>query len=169
MPQVTKEIKTFVIDTNVFIHRPDALFSFRESEVVIPLWVLEELDKLKTFSDEKGRNARRAIRLLDEAGNRGNLAEGVKLDNGAMLRVALTHSSAMPRDLMVDKVDNKIILAALELQQQGKRVFFVSKDINARVKATALGIRSVDYEKQKVNADKLYQGYTQQDSTPETV
>lgn len=165
----TKETKTFVIDTNVFIHRPDALFSFRDSEVVIPLWVLEELDKLKTFSDEKGRNARRAIRLLDEAGNHGNLADGVKLENGAVLRVALTHSSAMPRDLMVDKVDNKIILAALELQQQGKIVFFVSKDINARVKATALGIRSVDYEKQKVNADKLYQGYTMQDSTPENL
>jgi PhoH-like ATPase len=164
-----KQSKTFVLDTNVFIHRPDALFSFKDSEVVIPLWVLEELDKLKTFSDEKGRNARRAIRLMDEAGTHGNLAEGVKLENGATLRVALSHSSTMPRDLMVDKVDNKIILAALDLQQQGKRVFFVSKDINARIKATALGIKSVDYEKQKVNADKLYQGFTNMDCTPDTI
>ena len=164
-----KEVKTFVLDTNVFIHRPDALFSFKDSEVVIPLWVLEELDKLKTFSDEKGRNARRAIRMMDEVGKHGNLAEGVRMENGATLRVALSHSSTMPRDLMVDKVDNKIILAALDIQQQGRRVFFVSKDINARIKATALGIKSVDYEKQKVNADKLYQGFTQMDCTAETL
>lgn len=160
-------MKTFVIDTNVFIHRPDAAFSFRDNEVVVPLWVLEELDKLKSFSDEKGRNARRAIRHLDEAGSRGNLAEGVKMESGGVLRVVMSHSNAVPADMLVDKVDNKIILAALELQTKGKQVFFVSKDINARLKAMALGIRAVDYEKQKVNADKLYAGYTQMDSNPD--
>lgn len=162
-------VKTFVIDTNVLIHRPDALFSFKENEVVIPLWVLEELDKLKTFSDEKGRNARRAIRLLDQISGGGNLAEGVKMENGSILRVRLSHPSSIPHDLMIDRTDNKIILSALELQQEGRRVFFVSKDINARVKATALGLRSVDYEKQKVNADKLYAGNSSIDVTPETL
>ncbi|MFO7780072.1 MAG: PIN domain-containing protein, partial [Spirochaetia bacterium] len=56
------KLKTFVIDTNVLIHRPDAILSFKDNEVVVPLWVLEELDRLKTFSDERGRNARHAIR-----------------------------------------------------------------------------------------------------------
>ena len=82
------KIKTFVIDTNVFIHRPDAIASFKDNEIVIPLSVLEELDSLKRFSDEKGRNARHAIRFLDsQAAKGGSLHNGVKMDNGSMLRV----------------------------------------------------------------------------------
>ncbi len=150
--------KTFVIDTNVFIHRPDAILSFKNNEVVVPLWVLEELDKLKSGSDERGRNARHAIRFLDRISKHGNLSEGVKIGNGSIVRVALSHSQDIPADLEIDKTDNKIILTALSLQKEGKRVFFVSKDINARVKATALGIKAVDYEKQKVNIDELYSG-----------
>ena len=61
-----REKSTFVLDTNVLIHRPDAILSFKESEIVIPLWVLEELDKLKSDHAERGRNARAAIRYLDE-------------------------------------------------------------------------------------------------------
>ncbi|MCX7786182.1 MAG: PhoH family protein [Spirochaetes bacterium] len=158
---VNSPIKTFVIDTNVFIHRPDAILSFRDNEIVIPLWVLEELDHLKSYSDERGRNARRAIRLLDEISRKGKLYEGVKLENGSVLSVALQYAKDAPIDFPADKPDNKIILTAYELQRRGKQVFFVSKDINARVKATALGIRAVDYEKQKVNIEKLYSGYTE--------
>jgi len=154
-----KERKTFVIDTNVLIHRPDAILSFRDSDIVLPLWVLEELDKLKSSSDERGRSARKAIRFLDEQGRHGNLSAGVKLENGSMLRVELTHARHVEADLLADKNDNKIILTAYALQKAGKQVFFVSKDINARVKATALGIRAVDYEKQTVNMEKLYSGY----------
>lgn len=153
-------LKSFVIDTNVLIHRPDAILSFRDNEVVIPLWVLEELDRLKTFSDERGRNARAAIRFLDKMGGSGDLSEGVKMENGSILRVVLSHSKTLDGDILLDKADNKIILTAWELKAQGRRVFFVSKDINARVKATALGIKAVDYEKQKVNFDKLYSGHT---------
>jgi PhoH-like ATPase len=163
------QMKTFVIDTNVFIHRPDAILSFKENEVVIPLWVLEELDRLKTFSDEKGRNARHAIRFLDAASRSGKLSEGVKLENGTILRVAMSHGNSMPQGFLEDKTDNKIILAAYELQQQGRQVFFVSKDINARVKATALGLKAVDYEKQKVNFSKLYAGYSHLDASEDTM
>ncbi|MFA7566189.1 MAG: PhoH family protein [Alkalispirochaeta sp.] len=152
--------KTFVIDTNVLIHRPDAILSFRHSNIVIPMWVLEELDRLKTFSDERGRNARRAIRFLDSAGQRGNLAEGVRIENGSILRVVSTQPRFSPNDFLQDKTDNKIILAAWQIQQKGSQVFFVSKDINARVKATALGIKAVDYDKQKVDFTKLYTGFT---------
>lgn len=167
-PMPDSQIKTFVLDTNVLIHRPDAILSFRDNEIVIPLWVLEELDRLKTFSDERGRNARHAIRFLDSLSKNSNLSEGVKLDTGATLRVVMS-TGEMPRGLLEDKTDNKIILAAFELQQKGNRVFFVSKDINARVKATALGIRAVDYEKQKVNFDKLYAGYGKIDASADTL
>ncbi len=163
------QIKTFVIDTNVFIHKPDAILSFRDNEVVIPLWVLEELDHLKTYSDERGRNARHAIRLLDEFRRHGSLNEGVKMENGSLLRVALTYAKNSPIDLSHEKNDNRIILTAYHLQQEGRRVFFVSKDINARVKATAIGLKAVDYEKQKVNIDQLYAGYMELDASIETI
>ena len=166
---MSMQVKTFVIDTNVFIHRPDAILSFRDNEIVVPLWVLEELDHLKTYSDEKGRNARHAIRFLDEVSRKGKLNEGVRLDNGSLLWVELNYSKDAPVDFPADKADNKIILTAYELQRKGKTVFFVSKDINARVKATALGLRVVDYEKQKVNIDKLYSGYLEVDGYPEAV
>ena len=165
----TSGVKTFVIDTNVFIHKPDCVLSFRDNEIVIPLWVLEELDKLKSYSDERGRNARHAIRFLDALGKKGNLNEGVKMENGSVLRVSLTHQAELPSDLQIDKPDNKIILTAYGLHQRGQTVFFVSKDINARVKATALGLRAVDYDKQTVNIDKLYSGYTELDAGSDAV
>lgn len=165
-----KIIKTFVIDTNVLIHRPDAILSFRDNEIVIPLWVLEELDRLKSFSDERGRNARQAIRFLDEQSRHGNLRDGVKIENGSILRVMLTHSENSPLDLDEKKTDNKIILTALGLQQRSRnQVFFVSKDINARVKATSLGIKAVDYEKQKVNINDLYKGCMELDTSSEQI
>lgn len=161
-------VKSFVIDTNVFIHRPDAINSFRDNEVVVPLWVLEELDKLKGFSDERGRNARRSVRMLDELSRHGNLSEGVKMENGSILRVEQTHAKNT-HDLLTDKIDNKIILTAVKLQQEGKLVFFVSKDINARVKAQSLGIKAVDYEKQKVNYDSLYSGFIEAESSESAI
>ncbi|MGM0432588.1 MAG: PhoH family protein [Spirochaetota bacterium] len=156
--------KIFIIDTNVFIHRPDAILSFHDSEVVVPLWVLEELDKLKTYSDERGRNARHAIRFLEERAQKGRLSEGVKIEQGSLLRVSLDYDHELV-EVRQDRTDNKIILSALTIQKaaelsgEGKQVFFVSKDINARVKARALGLYAVDYEKQKTSIAKLYSGF----------
>ena len=117
------QIKTFVIDTNVFIHKPDCVTSFRDNEVVIPLWVLEELDKLKTYSDERGRNARHAIRFLDNLGRRGSLSEGVKMDNGSTLRVVMSQNAEGPTDMLSDKADNKIIQMLVERDvEHGKRM-----------------------------------------------
>lgn len=161
-------MKTFVLDTNVLIHRPDAILSFKDNEVVIPIWVLEELDKLKTFSDERGRNARAAIRFLDERRKRGNLSEGVAIEHGIVLRVLLGFWKD-EKGFLSERPDNQILLAAYHLQKHGKEVFFVSKDINARVKATALGLKAVDYEKQKVNIESLYSGYVEQDAKEETL
>ena len=155
-----KKTKSFIIDTNVFIHKPDAISSFRDNEVIIPLAVLEELDNLKRFSDEKGRNARHAIRFLDsQAAKGGSLHQGVKMDNGSILRVVRAGDTQLPPDLKRDKADNRIIQTALELQASGRQVFFVSKDINARVKAEALGLKAVDYEKQKVDIASMYNGW----------
>jgi len=150
--------KCFVLDTNVLIHRPDAFLSFKGAEVIIPLWVLEELDKLKKDSAGRGRSARHAIRAINDVSQKQSLRDGVKLEHGGTLRVHMTTTKEVPLGMIADKVDNKIILCALEQKNKGKLVFFVSKDINARIKADALGIRAVDYEKNKVNISSLYTG-----------
>lgn len=163
-------VKTFVIDTNVFIHKADAILSFRDNEVVIPLGVLEELDTLKTYSDERGRNARHAIRFIDSVAKHGDLQKGIKMENGSILRVAVSFNrKGIPSDLNKSKIDNHIIQTAVDLQNEGKMVFFVSKDINARVKAQSLGLKAVDYEKQKVNINDLYAGFRELDVTADTI
>lgn len=169
MGVTTEGVKTFILDTNVLIHYPEAIMSFKDNEIIIPLTVLEELDTLKTYSDQRGRSAREAIRFLDSLVKKGNLHEGVKLENGSVLRVSYLLPDTSPEAISLDKNDNKIILCAYALQTQGRRVFFVSKDINARVKATALGIRSVDYEKQKVDIASLYQGIREIDASAESL
>lgn len=164
-----QNMKTFVIDTNVLIHRPDAILSFKDNEVVIPLWVLEELDRLKTFSDERGRNARQAVRFLDSHGKNADLSKGVKIENGSILKVLGIKTEFSVPGLDSSKADNKIIGTALSLVEEGKQVFFVSKDINARVKAKAMGLKAVDYEKQKVNIDELYSGCRETKCTADTL
>ncbi len=153
-----KLAKTFVLDTNVLIHRPDAFLSFRNSLVVIPLWVFEELDSLKRDHAGRGRSARQAIRYINESSKKGNLQKGVKLPSGGILKVGLAQNALLPSDLALDKMDNKIIRCALALKQRGENVFFVSKDINARIKAGVLGLKAVDYEKHKVSMEHLYDG-----------
>ncbi|MFC1621136.1 PhoH family protein [Candidatus Omnitrophota bacterium] len=150
--------KIFVLDTNVLLHNASALKSFADNEVVLPIDVIEELDIFKRDSDERGRNARATIRMLDELREKGRLGEGVPLENGGVLRIIMHVDIKKPFDLSCEARDNKILMAAYSLQQKGGRVVFVSKDINARVKADTLGIKAVDFEKQKVDIDRLYSG-----------
>jgi PhoH-like ATPase len=152
--------KIFVLDTNVLLHNADALKVFADNEVVLPIDVIEELDIFKKDSDEKGRNARAAIRMLDELRERGKLGEGVLLENGGLLRIVMHDDIKKGTlDLSLEQRDNRILMAAYGLQLKGNQVIFVSKDINARVKADALGIKAVDFEKQKVDIERLYSGW----------
>jgi len=153
-------IKTFVLDTNVLLHNADALTSFADNEVIITLDVLEELDKFKAEGNDLGRNARRAIRMLDALRAKGRLGQGVALNGtGGRLRVALEKVDVATAGFVEDKPDNRIITVAKNLQDAGRKVIFVSKDINARVKADAVGVTVMDFEKQKVDFDNLYSGW----------
>ncbi|MFC1666255.1 PhoH family protein [Candidatus Omnitrophota bacterium] len=151
--------KIFVLDTNVLLHNADALKVFADNEVVLPIDVIEELDIFKKDSDEKGRNARATIRMLDELRERGRLGKGVPLEGGGLLRIVMHADIKGPLELSPEARDNKILMVAYDLQQKGNHVIFVSKDINARVKADALGIKAVDFEKQKVDMGRLYSGW----------
>ena len=193
-------IKHFVLDTNVILHNPNAIFVFQEHEVVIPFAVIEELDKLKRTNDDIGRNARECIRHLDRLRSRGRLIEGVRwgetsptVGQGAsvgangktgVIRIDVAEHER-PSVLAENTPDNRIIAVAWALHTgqpsacahlqgdysggkvetgaagaacQKVRVVFVSKDLNARIKSDALGIRTEDFENQKVDAERLYSG-----------
>ncbi|OGR03573.1 MAG: phosphate starvation-inducible protein PhoH [Deltaproteobacteria bacterium RIFOXYD12_FULL_50_9] len=150
--------KYFVLDTNVLLHNADAVVSFADNTVVLPMTVIEELDKFKSRNDELGRNARRVVRQLDLLREKGQLGVGVPMDNGGTLRIFTERDKLINPGLDLCVADNRILAVANTLHDQGETVIFVSKDINARLKADALGIAVQDFEKQKVNFDELFTG-----------
>jgi PhoH-like ATPase len=163
-------IKHFVLDTNVLLHNPNALFMFADNEVVIPFDVIEELDKFKTNNDELGRNARTVIRHLDSLRITGNLSEGVPVaQTGGRVRVILEEDQQLCSGLTQNSPDNRIICCALSLRQKGQRVVFISKDINARIKSDALGLVTEDFEAQKVDIDHLYTGWREVSAPSEAI
>ena len=154
------DAKHFVIDTNVLLHNPGAIFMFGDNHVVIPFDVIEELDKFKAGSDDLGRNARSVIRHLDRLRQLGSLSEGVAVkETGGHVRVVLEQDQKLCQGLNANTPDNRIICCALTLQTEGKRVVFITKDINARIKSDALGLITEDFEAQKVDFDHLYTGW----------
>ncbi len=151
--------KTFVLDTNVLLHNCDSIEAFKDNIVVIPMAVIEELDRFKKESNELGRNARHVIRRIDELRSAGNLRDGVPIANGGELRILTTPRQIDRQDLDVELPDNRILLLAYSLHVAGENVIFVPKDINARLKADALGLQAEDFESQKIYFDDLYTGY----------
>ena len=142
MSETNGHLKHFVLDTNVLLHNPNALFMFEDNEVIIPFDVIEELDKFKTNTDDLGRNARTVIRYLDSLRMQGSLSDGVNSRRtGGSVRVILEEDQKLCPGLTANTPDNRIICCAFALMQEGKRVVFITKDINARIKSDALGLR----------------------------
>ena len=152
-------MKTFVLDTNVILHDPMAMFSFHGSRVVLPLTVIEELDTFKSNNDERGRSARLVARKLDQLRKKGKLSEWVDLEHGGKLRVEMQVSDGLPPSFSAHTKDNAILSCAQFLRKSGEHIVFISKDINLRIKAEALGLETQDYEKEKVDVDELYKGW----------
>jgi PhoH-like ATPase len=159
--------KTFVIDTNVLLHNPNALFAFADNHVVIPMMVLEELDKFKSANNELGSNSREVARCLDRLRATGSLGDGVSTPQGGSIQVMIPYDEIV--GMLPGVNDNRILGCAQRLKREGRNVFFISKDINARVKADALGIPSEDFENQKVNVDELYTGWIRYERPAERV
>ncbi len=152
--------KHFVIDTNVLLHNPNAIFLFADNEVVIPFDVIEELDRFKASTDDLGRNARTVIRHLDHFRMQGHLSEGIDVpETGGRVRVVLAHQIKLCPGLREETPDNRIISVAWDMVQAKQRAVFISKDINARIKSDALGIPTEDFEAQKVDFERLYTGW----------
>jgi PhoH-like ATPase len=156
-------IKNFVLDTNVLLHDPNALYKFQDNRVIIPITVIEELDHFKKDLNMLGRNARTVSKFVDKMRKEGSLAEGVPLDNGGELRVAFcgNGSSLLPPELIGEKKDNHILAVALTVRAKERDVpvVVISKDTNLRIKADALGLRAEDYESGRVEIEELYRGF----------
>ena len=160
--------KTFVLDTNVLLHDPEALTRFEDNAVVIPIEVVEEIDRFKRDPSEKGRNARQISRLLDALREKGNLADGVTIDeaSGGTLQVVFCRSETLaqlPPELKGGNGDNNILAVALEQLRSGvigdqPPVVLVTKDTNLRIKADAVGLIAQDYTTDKVTIADLYPG-----------
>lgn len=152
--------KMYVLDTNVLLHDPRAIYSFQGASIGVPILVLEELEKFKKETSERGKNAREFIRQLDKVRKDGSLAQGVTLENGATLKILFvpdnlpTHPS-----LSMALADNEILFTVLGVQKSGTQVVFITKDLNARVKADVLGLESEDYLKGHVPKDEFFKGW----------
>lgn len=158
--------KTFVLDTNVLLHNPESINLFEENIIVLPMAVIEELDGFKTHNDELGRNARHVIRQLDQFRKKGSLRQGVEMnDAGGIIKIMVGKDLVEETGLTKKYADNRIIGVAYHLHRELRKsdpeaqVIFVSKDINCRLKANALGLEVEDFESQKVNIDDLYSGW----------
>lgn len=160
--------KIYVLDTNVLLQDPNAIFAFEDNEVIIPSVVLEEIDSKKRNADELGRNARQVSRLLDSLRTKGRLHDGIELDNGGSLKVELNHRSfAKMQDVFAESTnDNRILAVALNYytEEQDKieprPVIMVSKDTLVRIKADVLGLPAQDYLTDRIvsGASDMYAG-----------
>ena len=155
--------KTYVLDTNVHLADSKAIFSFKDHDIIIPLKVLEEIDKHKKRQDGVGANARNFIRILDDLRAHGDLHMGVKMPEGeGKLSVRAYDPIYMPDGLEKEDADNQIISTALKEKAKYKRkkVILVTQDINMRVKCDSLGFPSEEYKTNKlINAhDELFSG-----------
>ena len=156
--------RTYVLDTNVFLTNARSVFEFKNNDIIIPLKVLDEIDKHKKRQDGVGLNARSIIRILDDFRSKGNLHKGIRMGKGlGILSVRGYDVEDIPTGCDLESADNEIIGTAItEKKRLGKRkVIVVTRDINMRVKCDSLGIPTEDYVPNKIvtNTNELYTGF----------
>jgi len=154
--------KNYVLDTNVLLHDPYAIFKFEDNDLILPIYVIEEIDQFKRDSNERGRNARTVSRLLDaQRDKHGTLARGVKIGDGGTLRVFVPdRKPVLSIALNPSSGDHAILQTAIELRDMtpDQPTIFVTMDVNLRIRADALGLATESYENQAVDIDLLETG-----------
>ncbi len=157
--------KNYLLDTNVLLHDPNSLVSFQDNNVLIPIEVIEEIDRFKRESNELGRNARTVSRMLDGWRARGHLSDGIQLPGGGQFRIIFDTPSGSPPPPgatpgAARTTDSRILARALLVRnaEPGLPLIVVTKDINLRLRADALGLPAEDYETDRVQLSDLYSG-----------
>jgi PhoH-like ATPase len=165
--------KNYVLDTNILLHDPRAVFRFEDNNVVIPIYVIEEVDQFKREGTERGRNARQIARLLDDLREKGgSLSKGVVLPSGGSLKVAVpAKRPELPTAMDKSAMDQAILQTAFDIREEdgGRPTIFVTMDTNLRIRADALGMVSETYENTRVEADRLESGIKELDVSPDDV
>ena len=163
--------RTYILDTNVLLYDPHALEVFEEHDVVIPMTVIEEIDRFKRDINETGRNARQTSRMLDDLRQQGSLKAGVSLPGGGRLRVDFAvEDDDIPITWGADSNDNKILRTAVRLHGQlNGDVALVTRDTNMRLKCDALGVVAEDYENAHLAVDEQWSGVVERWVPPEIV
>jgi PhoH-like ATPase len=163
--------KLYILDTNVLVHNPYSLLDFQDNTVIIPIEVLEEIDKFKRESSDRGAHARAVSRLLDGFRSQGRLSDGVRLPNGGRLQVVLPPRASDRPPMMGDNsVDSRLVELTGEVQSAnpGTPTILVTKDINLRIKADAVGVCAEDYETDHIRPGDLYPGTFELTVAPDT-
>jgi len=151
--------KTYILDTNVFLTNANSVYEFKNNDIIVPLKVLDEIDKHKKRQDGVGLNARTIIRILDDLRAKGNLHKGVRISKGkGILSVRGYDAEDIPVGCDIKSADNEILTTALtEMKRHERRkVILVTRDINMRVKCDSLEIMTEDYAPNKVVDDQKY-------------
>ena len=156
--------KTYILDTNVFLTNAKCIFEFKNNDIVVPLKVLDEIDKHKKRQDGVGLQTRSTIRILDDLRSKGNLHKGVRLGRGkGILSVRGYDLEDIPVACDVASADNEIIATAIteKKKNEKRKVIVVTRDINMRVKCDSLGIPTEDYVPNRIvsSTNELYTGF----------
>ena len=156
--------KNYVLDTNILLHDPYAIFRFDDNNVIIPIYVIEEVDQFKREGSERGRNARHVVRLLDDLREQGgSLSKGVAIKSGGILTVAVpSKRPELPSAIDKAAMDNAILQTAFDVREAdgGRPTVFVTMDTNLRIRADALGMVAETYENQRVEPQRVDTGVT---------
>ncbi len=165
-------MKNYILDTNVLLHDPNSLLSFQDNHVLVPIEVIEEIDRFKRESTDRGQNARNVSRTLDALRTQGRLSEGVTLPNGGRLRIIFHDKNGNGHLTIGDNtVDGRIVALTRDIQKSDPQTptILVTKDINLRIKADALGLEAQDYETDHVQIQDLYTGMFELTVPPEKI
>ncbi len=165
--------KNYVLDTNILLHDPNAIFRFDDNNVIIPIYVIEEVDQFKREGSERGRNARHIVRLLDDLRETGgSLSKGVTTKNGGFLKVAIPNSRPeLPTAIDKAAMDNAILQTAFQVRDEdvAHPTVFVTMDTNLRIRADALGMLAETYENQRVDTERTETGVTELEVSAEEI
>ncbi len=165
--------RIIVVDTNVILFDAQAIFKFIDSEVYVPMSVIEEIDRFKRDIGEIGRNARQFSRFVDDLRDEGKLSDGVPLEKSdSIVRISVDlGANTLPKDLDPEKADTRILATALELAKlfPDVPVDLVTKDINLRIKADVYGVNAKDYEPDSVAIDEMYTGFIDFEVNPNQI
>ena len=154
--------KRYILDTTVLLYDSGALFAFEDNDVIVPIMVIEEIDRFKKDLSETGRNARQVSRILDSLRHDGKLTDGIKLDTGGTLAIRSASSanlSRVPSDFSDRRRDAFIFAVAMDVHDESSPSVIVSKDVCLRIKADSLNIIAEDYESERIDFEELYSGH----------